>query len=593
MAGEGGSKPLVEPAPERASRIRQRQRLIDACISALHIYGPSRTTVERVVALADLSPGIVRFYFESKAALLVASLEFLANEFEQRVLLPVARLKHTPVAALELLVELYLDEDIASARKVSVWYSFWGEASSRQEYLDICGRKDEDFEILVRELMQRLIEESGERHLEADGVALGLAGVLELMWQSIAFQRESNIDRRAQKRRALNYLRSIFPRQFVHTAETAETLRPREPDAAAFAAEAAASAAPARLAAWAYSDTALFAAERERLFRPAWQIAGHAAELARPGDYVALDLASERALLLRDEAGAIRAFHNTCRRRPHALLTARAGALGGAIECAVHGLVYGYDGVRRRGETPGNLASLAVIEHGGLLFVHREDGHEPLADRAAIRGVLEAFAALRPAGVHEQPIEADWKLIVEQWLESALAEHPVGALAGLAPAAHVVLEPESGAVAWHATIAADAAGWTAGHYARLAAVAGGAIWRRLYLPPNELIELRPDGALVLQVIPEAPGRCRLRRFEFAPSAATRAQRALGYLSRRRVRHWLRQDGQLASSIQSGLEGSGYEALEAGPVPQALAAFRAAIQRLLSQGAVPSGEPPLA
>ncbi len=121
MPSEGASKPHLDPVPERASRVRQRQRLIEACISALHIYGPSRTTVERVVALADLSPGIVRFYFESKAAMLVASLEFLAADFEQRVQLPVIRLKHTPVRALELLVELYLDQDIASPRKVSVW----------------------------------------------------------------------------------------------------------------------------------------------------------------------------------------------------------------------------------------------------------------------------------------------------------------------------------------------------------------------------------------------------------------------------------------------------------------------------------------
>src|SRR6267143_1241281 len=44
------------PKPARIARARndhgrQRPRLIDACISALHIYGPSRTTVEKVVAL--------------------------------------------------------------------------------------------------------------------------------------------------------------------------------------------------------------------------------------------------------------------------------------------------------------------------------------------------------------------------------------------------------------------------------------------------------------------------------------------------------------------------------------------------------------
>src|SRR5579863_10067966 len=84
---------------------RQRQRLIDACISALHIYGPSRTTVEKVVAIAKMSPGIVRFYFESKAAMLVASLQFLAAEFEEQVLIPVSKLRSRPVAALEMMVD--------------------------------------------------------------------------------------------------------------------------------------------------------------------------------------------------------------------------------------------------------------------------------------------------------------------------------------------------------------------------------------------------------------------------------------------------------------------------------------------------------
>jgi AcrR family transcriptional regulator len=146
----------------RNAHSRQRQRLIDACISALHIYGPSRTTVEKVVAIARMSPGIVRFYFACKAAMLVASLQFLAAEFEEQLLVPVTRLKSRPVAALELMVDLYLDPEIASPRKVSVWYAFWGEASSRQEYYDICGQKDESFASLVRELIERLIIETAQ-----------------------------------------------------------------------------------------------------------------------------------------------------------------------------------------------------------------------------------------------------------------------------------------------------------------------------------------------------------------------------------------------------------------------------------------------
>ncbi|MGA8706739.1 MAG: TetR family transcriptional regulator C-terminal domain-containing protein [Steroidobacteraceae bacterium] len=583
MSNEG-AKSVLEPAPERASRMRQRQRLIDACISALHIYGPSRTTVERVVALADLSPGIVRFYFESKAAMLVASLEFLASEFEQRVQLPVARLKHTPVRALELLVELYLDSDIASPRKVSVWYSFWGEASSRQEYLQICGKKDEDFEGLVRELMQRMIEESGERHLDADGVALGLMGVLEVLWQSIAFQTETNIDRRGARRRALNYLRSIFPRQFAHSPSAGDSGRRLGPGFTA-------AMGPARLPAWAYADATLFAAEREQLFRGAWQIAGHVSELARAGDYLAVDLPTERALLLRDESDTIRAFRNSCRRRPHTLLAGRGGTLDGTIDCSVHGLRYGYDGKLRDGETPGDLLVLEVAQRAGLIFVRparRESEPDVLP---AVWNALDGLAGWKPLGLQELELAADWKLVVEQWLESALARHPVGWLAGLVRPPELTLEPSAGSIAWRAPLNDRAPGWSAGHYARVACAAGHGAWRRLFVQPNQLLEIRGDGASVLQVIPESPGRCRVRRLELGPLKPTRVDRVLRYLAQRLTRRWLRQDFDVAGSIQSGLESSEYQAAEAGPVPEALAAFRGLVLALLAGMQSPASEHP--
>ena len=267
MSEASGERTALSEHGGGGSRIRQRQRqrLIDACISALHIYGPSRTTVEKVVALADLSPGIVRFYFDSKAAMLVASLEYLAAEFGERVLVPVQRLKDTPVQALRLLVNLYLDADIASPRKVSVWYAFWGEASARQEYQDICGKKDEEFAALVRELMARMIASSGASHLDADAVALGLMGVLEVLWQGIAFQSEANVDRPAAVARSLRYLHSIFPGHFNEAAGIAAP----DTGSAALGAD--------RLPPHAYRDQALLTAEREQLLRPAWQVLGHLA----------------------------------------------------------------------------------------------------------------------------------------------------------------------------------------------------------------------------------------------------------------------------------------------------------------------------
>ena len=371
---------MLEPAPERASRMRQRQRLIDACISALHIYGPSRTTVERVVALADMSPGIVRFYFESKAAMLVASLEFLASEFEQRVLLPVARLKHTPVRALELLVDLYLDPDIASPRKVSVWYSFWGEASSRQEYLQICGKKDEDFEALVRELMQRMIEESGERHLDADGVALGLMGVLEVLWQSIAFQTETNIDRRG---RQASGARTTCARCFRASSRIRRA--PETPAGASSPGFTAAmgAGAPARLGLCRHHAVCrrARAAVPRRLADRGTRIASSRApatiwrSICRPSERCCCGTRAIR----------IRAFRNTCRRRPHTLLAGAAALSTARIDCSVHGLRYGYDGkLRRRRDARGSAGARGRAARG-------PDLGAPGAARAASRAYCRRY----------------------------------------------------------------------------------------------------------------------------------------------------------------------------------------------------------
>ena len=516
MSQVRGERATVSEHPASGgSRIRQRQRqrLIDACISALHIYGPSRTTVEKVVALADLSPGIVRFYFDSKAAMLVASLEYLAAEFGERVLVPVARLKEHPVQALRLLVNLYLDAEVASPRKVSVWYAFWGEASARQEYQDICGKKDEEFAALVRELMERMIAVSGASHLDADAVALGLIGVLEVLWQGIAFQGEANIDRAGAVARSLRYLRSVFPGQFSDLGSA--------PAGATGAAGAAAGGE--RLPAHAYRDEALLAAEREQLLRPAWQVLGHEAELAAAGDYVTGDAGGERALVVRAERGKLYAFRNACRRRPHALMTARRGHLKSAIHCAAHSLTYTFDGRLVSGSTPGDLAPLELWRAGRLLLV-RAAGGAPATLADSEESTWAAFAALMPRAVTAQEIAADWKLVIEQWLET--------------PAPH-----------------------------------------QRFVAPNQLLEVRTDGACILQVVPTVAGRSLLRRFEFSRGRAA-APRSRGRMPQRRPAQWLREQIALAESTQAGLQGAPDGVLDEGPIAPALAQFRAQIASLL-------------
>jgi TetR/AcrR family transcriptional repressor of bet genes len=517
--------------------------LIDACISALHIFGPSRTTVEKVVAIARMSPGIVRFYFDSKAAMLIASLQFLSTEFEDQLLVPVAKLKSNPVAALELMVDLYLDPEIASPRKVSVWYAFWGEASSRQEYYDICGQKDEGFTVLVRELIGRLIEDTGQSQLDPDGIALGLIGVLEMLWQDFAFRQEEDIDRAAAKRRCMAYLRSVFPGRFAAGDSPGGRASGRAP--------------PARpLAGWVYGSERAWSLERDALFRTSWQIVAHESELARAQDFVAVDLGVERVLLMRDAFGDVQAVRNSCPQLPHALVDVRRGRLEEGLACPAHGLKFASDG-RCIAGGGADLATLQVKSAAGFYWVRSSGpvgGRTPDDELPTGGGALREEILRLDGGVlqvlPEIEIRANWKLIAEQWIE-ALAVRSDAASA---------LE----AAALDAPGVPIGSGWSAARYGRLAGSAPQETWLRRFMAPNQLIERRPDGVCVLQIIPTGPARCRVRRLYLGRPGE--AAEALRYLAGR-LAPWCRRPTILiAESAQQGLCEFGYRTAGGSPSP---------------------------
>ncbi len=558
IARKGKCGGAAAPSRARKGHGRQRQRLIEACISALHLYGPSRTTVEKVVAIAKMSPGIVRFYFDSKAAMLVASLQFLAAEFEEQVLVPVAKLKSRPVAALRSMVELYLDAEIASARKVSVWYAFWGEASSRQEYYDICGQKDESFAALVHELIERLIAETSQAHLDADAVALGLIGALEILWQDFAFRTERDIDRPAAKRRCMAYLRSVFPGQF-DSPEDGPAEHPGGRSAA-------------RVAGWAYGNARLFAMERDLLFHRAWIVVGHESQIPRAGEFLTADTGVERALVVREASGAIRALRNSCPESPHALMLELCGRFEGLIRCARHGFGFSLIGTRVIGSSSADLAVLEVQVAGGLIFVRSPRMRGVPGTAAAHGGELAALPSLGsiPEGLMmlgpplDVVVAADWKVLVEQWLESMPADAGVGA----ASVPHVWNVPAS-----------TLPGWSGARYAALMACRPEHAFRRQFMAPNQLLETRPDGLSIVQALPLSPGRSRLRRLDYTVLSPEDGARAAQYLARRLGPYARRAAREMAESVQKGLIQFGYEAQD-GAITSAVGRFRSELAACL-------------
>jgi glycine betaine catabolism A len=191
-----------------------------------------------------------------------------------------------------------------------------------------------------------------------------------------------------------------------------------------------------------YRSPGMFALEKERIFCREWLCVARAEELSAPGDYRLLDVLGESLILLRNRAGELRAFYNTCRHRGSRLCrdTATAGGnlpalpggiAGGRITCPYHQWSYDLDGrlvgaPHLSGE-PGfdkTLFSLhpAGLEcWGGFVFLNLTPVKAPpLAEQLGAipaRIVRYPLGELRIGHTIRYEVSANWKVLCENYNE--------------------------------------------------------------------------------------------------------------------------------------------------------------------------------
>jgi choline monooxygenase len=257
-----------------------------------------------------------------------------------------------------------------------------------------------------------------------------------------------------------------------------------------------------------------WAKERARIFAPSWQLLCHESALEGPGEVLAETLAGYPVLAVRQNGGALKAFHNVCRHRAGPLVPAGRSRCEGALVCRYHGWSYALDGRLKSARDFGAAAgfdprALGLFEIGvevwrGLVFVALEPPRqslsallEPIERRLAGRD----WSALRPAAERRHAIACDWKTYVENYLEGyhLCAVHP-GLDAEIDSSRYVVTME----------------GLTALHEApprRPGAVYQG-LWAWVW--PNIGVNVYEQGLMIERMSPDGPGRCRLDYLYLTP-----------------------------------------------------------------------------
>ena len=573
-------KARVVQAAAQDAGAQRRGQLIAAAVAAIAEHGLSNVTLAKVAAGAGLTAASVNFHFNSKEALLLATLRQIGEDFDAAIASVAEAGREDAGAGLLALIDVMLDPQVADPAKVSVWYAFIAESRARADYLAVCGEIDRRYFRLVSGLFRRLFDGLSDGPSEGPGaggtvnteaLAWGLVGLLESQWQEILFEGEA-YDRAAARDLCLSYLASICPARFAMPAQECapSTI---EPDPAA------AGLPPVTLPAWTYDNAEFFALERERIFLPSWQIVGHVNDVSGAGDYMTFEMLGERAFVIRGKDGELRAFHNVCRHRAHAVVMGGEGNCKRAITCPYHGWTYELDG-RLKGipaaetfqgldQSAYGLKALDLEVYLGFVFIRFAGAGPSVAQRLA--PYTEELAHYRfedMVAIDEmwsEPLAVDWKNAMDNYLEDYhfITGHP-GLAALMERDYDREVAPSGASRLSHRMKEEPQRYWSVRHYEKLLPAFEHLPedlrrrWTYVTLFPNISFDVFADKMDFFQMVPVAPGQCLLRGRSYALPDERRETRAARYLSNRINWRVQDEDNELTLSVQGGLGSSAYE-----------------------------------
>ncbi len=186
-----------------------------------------------------------------------------------------------------------------------------------------------------------------------------------------------------------------------------------------------------------YTSREFHELEKERIWYRAWQVACREEDLPEPGDTVVYDICDRSILVVRTEAGEIKAFYNACLHRGRQLRDTSANAT--ELRCPFHGFCWNLDGTLKQvpcewdfphiDQAEWSLPEVRVGTWGGFVFISMDPDGESLA----------SFLGELPAQFEKWPLDqrykvahvarvfpANWKVVQEAFMEAfhVVATHP-------------------------------------------------------------------------------------------------------------------------------------------------------------------------
>lgn len=122
-----------------------RNRLVDAVIRSVALYGLEGTTITRLCEISGLSRGLISFHFDGKDQLLEAALARAISHYEASWDACVVAPVRTDRERLHLVVDHDLEFAADEPDILALWWAAWGEARAKDIYRASSAARDQRF----------------------------------------------------------------------------------------------------------------------------------------------------------------------------------------------------------------------------------------------------------------------------------------------------------------------------------------------------------------------------------------------------------------------------------------------------------------
>jgi TetR/AcrR family transcriptional repressor of bet genes len=197
------------PARTRVSKDIRRRQLIEATIETIAKRGLSDMTLAHVSKAAGLSQGIVNLHFTSKENLLNETLKFVRDDYDTAWRSALDASGPDPAEQLAAILRADYKAAIADAKKLAVWFAFWGEVKSRPAYRKICQARVLDQIKILEDILDRLIKDGNYTGLDAATLTTSIMAMADGLWLNILVSAR-NLKRSDAEQIMMRYLAQIF-----------------------------------------------------------------------------------------------------------------------------------------------------------------------------------------------------------------------------------------------------------------------------------------------------------------------------------------------------------------------------------------------